>query len=69
MSDALTYCVIATNNRYIDDVFVLLSKYSIIVCQIGPELECREYEDLDEAIVEIEKLAGDDVSLSCHTPR
>jgi hypothetical protein len=66
---ALTYCEIDTNDKFVDDVFVLLGKYTVTVCQIGPTLRCFEFEDIDDAIRKIEELAGGDVSLHCRTPR
>jgi hypothetical protein len=67
---SVTYCEIDTDKRFVDDVFVLLGRYSVTVCEIGPVLRCFEYDDLDDAVKKIEELVGDDnVSLSCHTPR
>ena len=68
MSAPLTYCEVSSNGNYVDDVFVVLGN-SILVCQLGPELKCYEFEDLDGATEKIEELAGENVSLYCRTPR
>jgi len=66
---ALTYCEVSSNGNYVDDVFVVLARHSILVCQLGEELKCYEFEDLDGATEKIEELAGENVSLYCRTPR
>ena len=65
----IEHCKPDSPNKYIDDIFVLIGRRSVIVCKTGSVLRCVEYDNLNDAVKKIEELTGTEVTLYCVTPR